>query len=79
MPVMTIRLTRQESARVARLAKKRKVSRSEVVREAIASLDEGRGESGLDRLSNLVGRWKDGPPDLATHPRHLKGFGRSKE
>ena len=76
MPVMTIRLSRRESAKVASLAKKRKVTRSEVVRQAIAQLETGTAKSALDDLKDLVGLIKDGPTDLATNPKHMKGFGR---
>ncbi len=38
MPVMTIRLSRRESARVATLAQQRRVTRSALVRQAIARL-----------------------------------------
>jgi Arc/MetJ-type ribon-helix-helix transcriptional regulator len=75
MPIMTIRLTRKESARVARLAKRRRVSRSEVVRQGIEAL-EGAEKSALDAWRDAVGIVKTGPRDLATNRKHLKGFGR---
>lgn len=75
MPVMTIRLSRQESARIARLSKQRKVNRSELVRQALAALEAHQERSALDELGELVGAIKNGPRDLATNPKHLKGFG----
>jgi|CXWL01.1.fsa_nt_gi predicted transcriptional regulator len=76
MAVMTVRLSRRESARVATMAKKRKMTRSELVRQALAQLDAGENRSALDDLAELVGVVREGPRDLATNPKHLSGFGR---
>jgi len=75
MPVMTIRLSRRESARVASLASKRKVTRSELVRQALAALEQKHGKTLLDDWGDSIGI-VDGPRNLATHPAHLKGLGR---
>lgn len=76
MPTLSIRLTPQESARVSRVARKRKVSRSQVVREALARLEEPGPRSLLHDWADAVGIIKGGPRDLSTNPRHMKGFGR---
>ena len=76
MPTMTIRISRKQSARIARLAKQRRVSRSEVVRQGIEALERGDGPSALEAWRSAVGVIKNGPRDLATNPKHLKGFGR---
>lgn len=76
MPVLTIRLSRQESARVATLAKKRGTGRSEVVRRALALLDDEEPRTLLDDWRDIAGSAAGGPKDLATNPRHLKGLGR---
>lgn len=73
MPIMTIRLSRKESARVGRLAKARKVSRSEVVRQGIEALE---ARSALEAWRSAVGVITDGPRDLSSNRKHLKGFGR---
>ena len=75
MPVMTIRLSPQESARVASLANKRKITRSELIRQALAALERGQAKSLLDDWRDAIGI-VDGPRDLATRPGHLKGLGR---
>jgi predicted transcriptional regulator len=79
MPVMTIRLSRRASARVATFAKKRRVTRSQVVRDAIEAL--GLAETGTvwDDWKHLEGIARGGPSDLATNPRHLEGFGRWRD
>ncbi len=76
MPVMTIRLSRRESARLASLANKRKVTRSELVRQALTALEKVEGRSLLDDWRDVVGMVGNGPKDLATNPVHFKGFGR---
>lgn len=76
MPMMTIRLTRKERARVARLAKRKRVSKSEVVRQGIAALEIAEGRSALDAWADCVGIAKGGPRDLATNPKHMAGYGR---
>ena len=73
---MTIRLSREESARVATLAQKRKMTRSDLVRAALRLLEESQERSALDDLSDLVGVVKGAPRDLATNPKHMKGFGK---
>jgi predicted transcriptional regulator len=76
MPTITIRISREESARVARLAAKRGTGRSEVVRQAIARLDADEPRTLLDDWRDVAGTASGGPKDLAMNPRHLKGFGR---
>ena len=76
MPIMTIRLTRNESARVGRLAKSKRVSRSEVVRQGIAQLERAERDSAWDAWREVVGVADGGPRDLGTNPRHMKGYGR---
>jgi predicted transcriptional regulator len=73
----TIKLPRALSERVARLAKKRHVSRSALVREALERLAEGsEAETFVERASRHVGAGKDLPADLLTNPRHMRGYGR---
>jgi len=74
--MMTIRLSRRESARIAKLAKQRKVTRSRVVRDAIEALDDGESNPVWNDWKDLAGMVSGGPSDLATNPRHMKGFGR---
>ena len=77
MESMTIKLPRQLSARVTRLAKKRRVSRSALVREALELLTADRGgETFVDRVSQYVGAATDLPADIISNPKHMKGYGR---
>ena len=73
---MTIRITRKQSARISRLAKQKRVSRSEVVRQGLEALERGEQRSALEAWRSAVGIITDGPRDLSTNRKHLKGFGR---
>lgn len=76
MPIFTIRLSRRESARIARLAKERKVTRSKLVRDALAAIGDSGKQTAADGWRDTQGIIKSGLTDLATNPKHLKGFGR---
>ncbi len=77
MESLTIKLPRQLSARVTRLARRRNVSRSALVREALELLTSDRGaETFIDRVSEYVGAGDDLPADILTNPKHMKGYGR---
>ncbi|MDP3154317.1 MAG: CopG family transcriptional regulator [Archangium sp.] len=77
MESLTIKLPRQLSARVTRLARRRNVSRSALVREALELLTSDRGgETFIDRVSQYVGAGDDLPADILTNPKHMKVYGR---
>jgi predicted transcriptional regulator len=76
MPIMTIRLSRQESARVAQLAKRKDVSRSQVVRDGLAALEASEPASAWQAWEDVAGIARGGPKDLSSNPKHLKGYGR---
>jgi metal-responsive CopG/Arc/MetJ family transcriptional regulator len=64
--------------RLARLAERRGVSRSEVMREALERFLEeksARPDSCLAIASDLIG-CVDGPPDLSHNKKRLEGFGK---
>ena len=79
MPMMTIRLTRKESARVGRLAKKKRVSRSEVMRQGITALETAGQPTAFDVWRDAVGIAKGLPSDLSTNPKYMEGFGRDRQ
>jgi Arc/MetJ-type ribon-helix-helix transcriptional regulator len=76
MTSMTIKLSSRLSARVARLARQRRVSRSEVVRQALEAFPGDEAATIVERLSHLLGAVRRLPKDLSTNPRHLRGFGK---
>ncbi len=57
------------------LARRRKSSRSALVREALEGLARGGRRSVTAAVDVLVGPL-DGPTDLSTNPKHLVGYGK---
>lgn len=77
---MSIKLPKSLFQRLRKAARLRGQSKSAFVREAVEMhLDNGELASPgscFDLASDLAGSL-DGPPDLSTNPKHLKGFGQS--
>ncbi len=57
------------------LARRRKSSRSALVREALEVLAAGSRRSVTAAVDELTGAL-DGPIDLSTNPRHASGYGK---
>ena len=76
LKTLSIKVPSSLSARVVKLARSRKSTVSAVVREALERYAPGEGTSFADAAREFIGCLDGGPGDLATHPRHLKGFGR---
>jgi predicted transcriptional regulator len=78
----SLKLPRELDQDLNAWAKRRNVSRSTVVREALAEyLVQHRAASGhsvLEQARDLAG-CAEGPPDLSTSPKHLEGYGRSRQ
>lgn len=73
--IMTLRLDAATASHVARLARRRRMTRSALIREAIAMLDrDGPGNAGpresmyegMKRLG-VIGCIRGGPPDLSVN------------
>jgi predicted transcriptional regulator len=80
MKIRTLKLPPDLDRKVDGYAERHQLSRSEVVREALASyLDEPAGKSGsfAEQAADLAGSLT-GPADLSTNPSHLDGYGRSR-
>jgi hypothetical protein len=75
MGSLTVKLSKQLSARVARIARQRQVTKSEVVRQALEALTEGGARTVTARFGHLFGAGAKAPPDLSTNPRYFKGYG----
>jgi len=72
---LSIKVPSSLSARLATVAKKRRVPVSVVVREALERVGEKDATSFGELARDFCGRF-DGPEDLSTHPRHLRGYGK---
>lgn len=71
MATLTVRLDAASEATLRRLARRRGVTKSEVVREALRALVEREGEDRgrqirpYDAIAHLIGCARGGPPDLS--------------
>jgi hypothetical protein len=72
------RLGKEERAVLEELKRHTGCSESELVRRGLRLvLDEiGPKQSALSLAGASVGKFRKGPRDLATDPKHLEGFGR---
>lgn len=79
MKTVSLKLPDALHSRLTKLAKQRGAPKSVVLREALdayLSVDgRSNGLSCLDLAGDLVGSL-EGPPDLATNKRHMRGYGR---
>jgi hypothetical protein len=79
MVTLTVKIPEGLASKLEALVRRRGQSRSEVVREAIERAveegQEGSGPSVYDLVHDLI-QPSRGPKDLATNPKHMRGFGR---
>jgi hypothetical protein len=76
--LVTLKLPRVLAGRLRSLSRKNGKSQAELLREGLtlrldAEATQGTG-SVLDLIEDLVGSL-EGPRDLSTNPKHLRGFG----
>jgi Arc/MetJ-type ribon-helix-helix transcriptional regulator len=78
MKTVSIKLPDTLDSRLSVFIRKRKVSKSAVIREALeaylARESEAAPNSFLEAARDLCGH-VDGPVDLSTSPKHLDGYG----
>lgn len=79
MKTVSLKLPEDLDARLERTARRRSWSKSEVVRRALTRFlpsDEGSsGPSFAEQAASFIG-CLEGPEDLSSNPRHLRGYGR---
>ena len=79
MKTISLKLPEALDAKLARLAKARKQTKSEVVREAIESMLNGGQPKRPVTMAELAGDLLgclEGPGDLSTNPKYMEGYGR---
>jgi hypothetical protein len=70
-----VKLPPRLAAKVARLARERHTTRSEIVREAVETLQPGAAKGSFLDLANRYCGSQRGPRDLSTNPKHLADLG----
>jgi metal-responsive CopG/Arc/MetJ family transcriptional regulator len=78
MKTVSLTLPNDLNARLESAAKRRNSSKSEVVREALLRFlagEEGQAVSSFVQQATLLIGCVEGPADLASNPKHLRGYG----
>ena len=79
MKSISLKLPDPLHAQLERLAQERGAAKSDVIRDALeaylAGPKSGTRLTCLDLAGDLAGI-VDGPPDLATNPKYMRGFGK---
>jgi hypothetical protein len=79
MKNVSLKLPDDLHAKLTRACKARGTAKSDIIRDALeaylASPKNGSSVSCLDLAGDLVGSL-EGPVDLATNPKYMRGFGR---
>ena len=73
MKSVSLKLPDALDAKLETMARRRRVPKSAIIRDAIAAYDDGE-RSALDLVRDLAGSIH-GPDDLSTNPDHLVGLG----
>jgi predicted DNA-binding protein len=60
---------------LSQLARRRKTTRSSLVREAIEALAKGKRRSVTTLVGEIVSG-VEGPSDLSSNPKHMAGYGK---
>ena len=79
MTTITCKVSEKLAAQLDTLARVERRSKSALMREALEARLKAQTQRGpttaFDLVKHLCGSIKGGPSDLATNPKHLKGFG----
>ena len=81
MNTLTVKIPEALERKIARVARRKRISKSELVRQAIEqyaarSAEPGGFQSALDLAGSLVGSLRGAPADLASNPAHMEAYGR---
>jgi predicted transcriptional regulator len=75
MRATSVKLPESLDRRLTELSRRRKISRSALLREALEAFGDRRGQSVSALASDLAGSLV-GPRDLSTSPKHMVGYGK---
>jgi predicted transcriptional regulator len=75
LKTLTVKLPSSLSAKVARLAKRRRATKSDIVREALEKLAGRETPSFSEAAAEFIGA-AQGPGDLSTNPKYMRDYGR---
>jgi Arc/MetJ-type ribon-helix-helix transcriptional regulator len=76
MKTLTVRLPESLVAQIEAESRRRKLSKSDVIRERLAGTEKSRQSASLDAIADLVGSIDGLPPDLSARTKkYLKSTG----
>ena len=79
MKTLSLKIPEQLDLRISHEVARRKIAKSELVREALDYFFTGKAKkkqpSALDLARDLAGKYRSGVRDLASNPKHMEGFG----
>ena len=78
MTTITCKISEKLNAHLEAMSRRRRISKSAILREALESKAKGAARSAAPSAYDLVRHLRGslrGPKDLSTNPRHMKGFG----
>lgn len=75
MRTVSFKLSDRLDDALSDLARRRKLSRSAIVREALETMTTSKRRSVTAVVDELVGS-VDGPVNLSTNPKHMAGYGK---
>ena len=81
MKVLTVKVSKELEREIDRVARRDRISKSELVRRATTQYVTRRDRSPrfrtpADLAADLIGSIRGTPPDLSSNPRYLKDLGR---
>jgi predicted transcriptional regulator len=74
MRTVSVKLPADLDEALTKLSERRQTSRSLLIREAVERYTRGEEKTVGQLASDLIGS-VEGPRDLSTSPKHMKGFG----
>ncbi len=79
MPVVTVKMPKPLHARLVAEARRRRTTKSAVLREAFAAQRPAAAPAGsfYERAKHLIGV-ASGPGDLSTNPKYMEGYGKHR-
>jgi metal-responsive CopG/Arc/MetJ family transcriptional regulator len=77
MPTLTLKVPRELAAKLNAVAARKRVPKSQYVRDVLsAALNKEKQKPSLHELMKGAIGCFDGPSDLSTNPKYLKGYGK---
>jgi hypothetical protein len=79
MVTVTVKLSSDLAAKVAAEARRKRVSKSAIIRDSLEGRFRGKRKNARPTVGeltgHLIGKAEGGPTDLSTNKKHMAGFG----